>query len=110
MGRRYWRESSRNAIKAALAPVGSSLFTPHLLGAYISDKRVLVPGDAEILNIIVQGPELNDGELIIELRIRWTDWSFPVSKSWPFVSAKRQPQQTDWQLRLDWQPVPASEA
>lgn len=89
-----WRAQSRALIKTEIAPVGASLFTPHTLGADINDERVLVPGDAELIEIIVKPAHTLD----LRFRICWVDWHFAFNKSLKPLKISREHQETIWQV------------
>lgn len=87
-----WRQDQRDAIKAELAPVGASMFTPHTLGADVNPERILVPGDAELLGVTPDTGNL----LQLRFRVRWVDWHFHWRKSLKFLRIERQVQTTEW--------------
>jgi hypothetical protein len=89
-----WRSTSGALIKQELAPVGTSMFSPHQLGAVIDKGQILVPGDAELTLIDVQA----DGVVWLHFLIRWVEWHFNWHKAFPFLTIRRDHQQASWQV------------
>jgi hypothetical protein len=92
---RIWEPRTRNELKALLAPLGDALFSPHKRGAQITDERVLVPGDAELLKISVA----DAGTLKLSFRIRWVKWHFQLRKQLKFMQIRREHHQDIWNVQ-----------
>ena len=80
-----WRAVSRQKVKEIFSHVGGTIFTPHLLGAHLNKKRVLVPGDSCL--IAIRHDSLHTEILHCYFEVSWQEWRF--SKTWPLISADR---------------------
>lgn len=78
-----WRAESREKVKEIFSLVGQTIFTPQLLGPHITSKRILVPGDARWISLIIdRSPEEPRAQYHFELS--WIEWSF--TKRFPFLT------------------------
>lgn len=90
-----WREVSRQRVKEIFAYIGQTIFTPHLLGAHINSKRLLIPGDSRLVNM---SPSVSRSDQIeYTFEVVWKEWSF--SKQWPFLHACSE--STQWSVAVD---------
>lgn len=88
-----WTVESRDRVKEIFSTIGKSIFTPHLLGAHMNQKRVLVPGDAKFLGL---SSASSDSHLLYHFEVKWQEWSF--DKRWPFVHST--PNQDQWNIEV----------
>ena len=95
-----WRQETRSQFKAAVAPLGDSLFGPHKLGAHINDERLLVPGDAELLKITIN----NDQTAQLSFRIGWVNWHFKLRKALKFLQVSREHCEAIWDVQALFKP------
>lgn len=90
-----WRQDTRNEFKKVIAPLGDSLFGPHKLGAHITDERILVPGDAELLKITLN----NQHSAQLWFRINWVNWHFKLRKELKFLKINREHCEDVWEVK-----------
>jgi hypothetical protein len=101
---RIWRAESRDIIKKKLSLVGATIFTPHLLGAYLNREQILVPGDFEFHALKLnqmdtqnqQATQTSTYELQIIGNVPWKTWTF--DRHFPF--AHSQDHQEKWDIRV----------
>jgi hypothetical protein len=74
-----WRAESRGVFKDQLQWVGKTIFTPYSVGPHLSKTQLLIPGDAKITSIKVEGSTLS-----LDVEVPWKTWAFSV-KRWPFA-------------------------
>ena len=93
-----WRPEGRARIKEILQATGKTIFKPHLCGPHINHKRILVPGDAQLIEVSAVSGSARDAqrEALYVFEIRWRDHH--VLKRWPFI--KREDQQQIWRLNV----------
>ncbi len=99
-----WRAESREVLKKKLSLVGSTIFTPHLLGAYLNRKQILVPGDFEFHALKLnqmdtqaqQATQASTYELQITGNVPWKAWTF--DRHFPF--AHSQDHQEKWDIKI----------
>jgi hypothetical protein len=93
-----WRAESREVIKKRLSLVGATIFTPHLLGAYLNKEQILVPGDFEFqaLKLIKDEKQVGAYTLQIVGRVPWKSWAF----NWIFPFAHSQDHQEHWGIQV----------
>ncbi|MFO1351493.1 MAG: hypothetical protein U1F68_12835 [Gammaproteobacteria bacterium] len=96
-----WHPTSRALIVSALAPVGASLFAPHKLGAQIAPEHILVPGDAELEQVVVS----DDAPLSLHFTIRWVDWRIHWPNTLRFPRVRREQRQERWEVAVAWIPA-----
>ena len=88
-----WKSESRDKVKEIFTLIGQTIFTPHMLGPHLNKKRLLVPGDARLLEIKLA--EETSRLIGYHFEVTWQDWIF--NKRWPFLSATKQ--RRDWHLK-----------
>jgi hypothetical protein len=95
-----WRAESREVLKKKLSLVGATIFTPHLLGAYLNREQILVPGDFEFHALKLNKIDTQDRhttqtstyQLEIIGNVPWKSWTF--DRYFPF--AHGQDHQEKW--------------
>lgn len=105
-----WRAESREVLKKKLSLVGATIFTPHLLGAYLNREQILVPGDFEFHALQLnqmdtqdqqatqnqQATQASTYELQITGHVPWKTWTF--DRHFPF--AHSQDHQEKWVIKV----------
>ena len=88
-----WTAESRERVKEIFSTIGKTIFTPHLLGAHLNQKRILVPGDAKLLKI---SQASHQNHIEYQFEVKWQEWSF--NKKWPFIHSS--PTQDLWSIEV----------
>jgi hypothetical protein len=99
-----WRAESREVLKKKLSLVGATIFTPHLLGAYLNREQILVPGDFEFHALKLNKIDTQDRhatqtstyQLEIIGNVPWKSWTF--DRHFPF--AHGQDHQEKWVIKV----------
>ena len=76
-----WRAESREIFKDQLQWVGRTIFSPYSVGPYISKTQLLIPGDAKVTSIKVEGSTLS-----LDVEVPWKTWAFSI-KRWPCATS-----------------------
>ena len=88
-----WRRESRERVKEIFKEIGQTIFTPHLLGPHLTNKRLLVPGDARLISLST-GDASSRATYLFE--VSWRERSFQRTSPY-FVSAQHQAQ---WKVEV----------